>query len=252
MSAPVVLLHALAADEGMWAGQERALAESGHPVLAPNLYRLADRVPGPPSVAGLAAALADVLDASGFRRVVLAGCSLGGYVAMALVRHRPGLVGALALLGTRADADDPATRAQRLAFANRIADPASARVLTAATAPKLLGAGTRRRRPELLRHVEDVAHAVRAGDVAWVQRAVADREAAHDVLAGFASPAVVLVGAEDELVSADDARRAAGSLPHGRLRIVPDAGHLLPLEAPDAIRHTLESLLADVEREPAC
>jgi pimeloyl-ACP methyl ester carboxylesterase len=54
---------------------------------------------------------------------------------------------------------------------------------------------------------------------------------------------VVLVGAEDELVPISEARAAAEALPRGLLRIVPGAGHLLPLEAPHVVNDVLDSLL---------
>lgn len=255
MSATVVLLHALATDPGMWAEQERALASSGHAVLVPDLYRLAAGTSGPPSLDALADALAGVIDRAGCERVVLVGCSLGGYLAMAFLRRYRDRVEALALVGTRADADDATTRTQRLAFADRITDPALAPALTAAIATKLLGAGTRRRQPWLLQHVEDVARSLPLTDIAHAQRAIADREASYDVLAAFTGPTVVLVGAEDELVCVEDARRMAEALPTGHLLVVPDAGHLLPLEAPRTVDAILASLLIPInhlEREVEC
>jgi pimeloyl-ACP methyl ester carboxylesterase len=169
---------------------------------------------------------------------------------MAFLRHHADRVHSLALLGTRAAPDDAATRAGRLAFAQRIADPELAPELTAATVPKLLGAGTRRRRPDLLARVAEMARSVSGADIAWAQQVIAVRPSSWDVLAAFTRPAVVLVGADDELVSVPDARTTADALPHTRLQVVPDAGHLLPLEAPQAVRAALESLLVP-ESQPA-
>lgn len=246
MSATVVLLHALATDRGMWAEQERALAGSGHAVVVPDIYRLAAETLGPPSLDTLADALGDTLDRAGHERVVLVGCSLGGYLAMAFLRRHPDRVDALALMGTRADADDPPIRAGRLAFADRITDPALSPALTAALAPKLLGVGSRRRQPWLLQHVEDVVRSLPLTDIAHAQRAIAAREASYDVLAAFTGPAVVLAGSEDELVCVEDARRMARALPRSHLLVVPDAGHLLPLEAPRTVDAVLASFLIPI------
>jgi pimeloyl-ACP methyl ester carboxylesterase len=246
MSTPVLLLHALGTDPGVWTAQRETFARN-HPVLVPNLYRLGD---GTASLDTVAARLAGLLDERGLDRVLLAGCSLGGYLAMAFLRHHADRVHSLALLGTRAAPDDAATRAGRLAFAQRIADPELAPELTAATVPKLLGAGTRRQRPDLLARVAEMARSVSGADIAWAQQVIAVRPSSWDVLAAFTRPAVVLVGADDELVSVPDARATADALPHARLRVVPDAGHLLPLEAPQAVRAALESLLVP-ESQPA-
>jgi pimeloyl-ACP methyl ester carboxylesterase len=95
-----------------------------------------------------------------------------------------------------------------------------------------------------------MARSVSGADIAWAQQVIAVRPSSWDVLAAFTRPAVVLVGADDELVSVPDARATADALPHARLRVVPDAGHLLPLEAPQAVRAALESLLVP-ESQPA-
>jgi pimeloyl-ACP methyl ester carboxylesterase len=241
----VVLLHALGTGPRMWAAHEEILTTAGHRVLVPDLYRLADRCEGEPSLDALAAALGTSLDEQGVHRAVLVGCSLGGYLAMALLRRQPERVDGLALISTTAAADTPAARLERLAFAERITDPALAPVLTARTAPLLLGATTR---PRLLARVTEMAEAVAPADIAWTQRAIAARPASFDVLAGFSGPAVVLTGAEDELIPVTEARRVAEALPNVSPRIVPGAGHLLPVEAPMAVQEALAGLLQ--QREP--
>ncbi|MGW4113768.1 alpha/beta fold hydrolase [Actinosynnema sp. NPDC004786] len=231
----VVLLHALAATPAMWSE-----VDAGPSALAPDLYRLGV---GAPSLDTVADGLARLLDAAAVDRAVLAGCSLGGYVAMAFLRRRPDRVSALALLGTRAAADDEGTAARRLGFAARVTDPVAGPALTAATTPLLLG---RTHRERLVGRVGAMARAVAPEDVAWAQRAIAARAASYDVLAAFDRPAVVLVGEEDELVSPDDARAVAAALPRGRLEVVPAAGHLLPVEAPEVVTKVLAELAEEV------
>ncbi|HEU5475260.1 MAG TPA: alpha/beta hydrolase [Actinophytocola sp.] len=253
MTTPVVLLHALAADPGMWAAQHGELTAAGHPVVAPDLYRLAERSPGPPQLDALAAELVAALDRAGLDRVLLAGCSLGGYLAMAVLRKAPERVAGLALLGTRAAGDDPAARLARLAFAERITNPAEARLLTDRMVPRLLGATTRADKPEVLARVAAVARLVPGPDIAWAQRAIAGRAPGYDVLTRFTGPAMVLAGTEDELVPLAEARRTARVLQQGTLRLVPGAGHLLPLEAPRVITSALRSLLDRIrtpQRQP--
>lgn len=231
----VVLLHALAATPAMWAE-----VDAGPAVLTPDLYRLGG---GAPSLDTVADGLARLLDAAAVDRAVLAGCSLGGYAAMAFLRRHPDRVSALALLGTRAAADDEETAARRLGFAARVTDPATGPALTAATTPLLLG---RTHRERLLAQVTAMVAAVAPADVAWAQRAIAARTASYDVLAAFDRPAVVLVGEEDELTTPDDARAMVAALPRGRLEVVPAAGHLLPVEAPEVVTKVLAELSEEV------
>ncbi|WP_131763376.1 alpha/beta fold hydrolase, partial [Actinomadura fibrosa] len=144
----VLLLHALSMDSSMWAGQRIALAERGHLVLAPDLRGHGRRPLGgaAPSLDVLADDLAALLDEHGVGDAVVAGCSLGGYVAMALLRRHPGRVRALALLSARVRADTPEERDQRLRFAAAVLDPRTRDAVVAGATPRLVGATTRRAR----------------------------------------------------------------------------------------------------------
>ncbi|WP_371582157.1 alpha/beta fold hydrolase [Streptomyces sp. NBC_01314] len=93
--------------------------------------------------------------------------------------------------------------------------------------------------------------------LAWAQRAIARRPDSMDVLRATDIPAVVVTGAEDLLVGAEEATRTAAALRQGRLVVLPEVGHLQPLEAPERINTILSALLDDVatadrNRENAC
>lgn len=253
MNVPVVLLHALATTSAMWCAQSDALRGRGHPVLAPDL-RGHGRTPlgtAAPSLDVLADDLARALDRHGFGCVVLAGASMGGYVALAFLRRHPGRVLALALLGTRATADDPGTAAARLAFAERIGDPALRPGLLAATTPRLVGATTRATRHDVLARVSAMTDGADPAAVAWAQRAIVARPDSVALLRSAAVPAVVVAGAEDELVAAGEAELMADAVPDGRLVVVPGAGHLTPLEAPSSVTAALTDLITRAAGRPA-
>jgi pimeloyl-ACP methyl ester carboxylesterase len=175
---------------------------------------------------------------------VLVGSSMGGYVAMAFLRRHPGRTAALALLGTRAGADDAATAAGRRAFADAVLDPAMRQRVIAAVLPGLVGGTTLGHRPEVVDQVTTLIEAAEPATVAWCQRAIADRGDAFDVLRNTDVPAVVIAGAEDALVPAEEARQMADALPHGELVVVPGAGHLAALEAPAEVSAALTELLS--------
>ena len=59
----------------------------------------------------------------------------------------------------------------------------------------------------------------------------------------FAWPALVIVGAEDVISPVDEMRQIAAGLPHARLAVIPDAGHMAPLENPAAVNRELEEFL---------
>ncbi|MFJ9418671.1 alpha/beta fold hydrolase [Streptomyces sp. NPDC101227] len=244
----VVLLHALSLDSSMWRPQRHALERRGLRVLAFDQRGFGGAPLGadPPSLDTVAEDLAAALDAGGHGRVVLVGSSMGGYVAMRFLRHHAHRVDGLVLTGTRASADSAAAAAGREGFARTMTDDRLRPELIAKTTPLLLGATTRAERPEVLTRLLDEVTAASPAAVAWAQRAVAARPDSFDVLRATTVPALVIAGAEDELVPPDEAQRMAAALPRGRLVTVERAGHLTPLEAPDVFTGALTRLLDDI------
>lgn len=244
----VVLLHALAMDSRMWAAQQHELRQAGHQVWAPDQRGYGDSPlgAGEPSLDTVADDLARGLDDRGVARAVLVGSSMGGYVAMAFLRRHPGRTAALALLGTRAGADDTATAAGRRAFADAVLDPATRPAVLAAVLPGLVGSTTAARRPDVAAQVTTLVEAADPAAIAWCQRAIADRRDAFDVLRSTSVPAVVIAGAEDALVPAEETKRMANVLPLCEYVVVPDAGHMAALEAPAAVSKALLDLMGRV------
>ena len=81
---------------------------------------------------------------------VIAGLSMGGYVAFALLRLAPERVAGLVLADTRSEADDETARASRDGMADTLARGGAAAVFDRML-PGLLGATTRSSRPEVVR-----------------------------------------------------------------------------------------------------
>lgn len=245
---PVVLLHALSLHATMWKTQEDALRALGHRVLTPDQRGFGATPLGdaPPSLDTVADDLARTLDEHGIERAALAGSSMGGYTAMAFLRRHPHRVAGLALMSARATADSPEAAAQRQRFAQLVQDAQAGQALVEHVTPALLGATTRRRSPGLLARVLADARAADPAALAWAQRAIAARPDSTDVLRAARVPATVIAGAEDELVSADESRHVADALADARLITVAEAGHLQPLEAPEAVTAALSHLLAKI------
>lgn len=250
---PVVLLHALPLHASMWRAQERELAALGVPVIAFDQRGFGRSSLGDaaPSLDVVADDLVRALDARKLDRIVLVGSSMGGYVAMALLRRHPDRVAGLALLAARATADAPAAVAGRETFAAAILDDRSRGALIAETTPALVGATTRHQRPAVLARVLEDATAADPRAVAWAQRAIAARPDSVDVLRAARVPAIVIAGDEDQLVRLEEAQLAASALPRVRLIRIPDAGHLPPLETPEVVTSALVELLRDVNRAEA-
>lgn len=246
----VLLLHAFPCDGGLWAAQQDALADAGHRVLVPDLpgFGASALLPGAPSLADVADAVAGALAERDVPTAVVAGSSLGGYVAMALLRRHPGRVSGLGLVGTKATADTSEAAERRRAVAALVeASPEGcAALLARGVLPGLLGPTSRRERPHLVRRVSRWIDAVPPATVAWYQRAMADRPDSVGLLGAAGIPAVVAFGTEDTLSPPAEQQVMAAALPQAAVVAVHRAGHLLPIEAPAAVSDALAELVGQV------
>ncbi|TWP53479.1 alpha/beta fold hydrolase [Lentzea tibetensis] len=212
----LVLLHAFPVDSRMWPAELGAITPD---------QRGRDREPDLELIAR--DVLAD-LDARGIERFALGGCSMGGYVAMAVLRIAPERVARLVLVDTKATADTDEARANRLTMAKRVEEEGTA-WLPDALLPNLLGPDASNGAGELVTRmiVEQPAH-----EVAWAQRAMASRPDSSELLARTTIPALVIVGERDQLTPPSLAAEMADLLPNSTYVEIPGAGHLVPVEAP--------------------
>lgn len=189
----------------------------------------------------LAAEVAGLVAALGEDRADVVGLSMGGYVALALWESRPEVVRTLTLVDTRAGADNPAGRTARDASAARIVEEGRV-ALADELVPALLAPGAGLAAQARLRTmVEDTPYETAVA----VLRGMRDRKDRTALLGGITVPTLVVSGAEDRLIPADQAAALAEAVPGARLEVVPEAGHLPPLEAPEAFNRLLTEFWSD-------
>jgi pimeloyl-ACP methyl ester carboxylesterase len=245
---PLVLLHAFPLSSTMWLEQRDGLAASCR-VITPDQRGFGGSALGDdaPSLDAAADDVVELLDRLDLEQVVLGGLSMGGYVAMALLRRHPERVAGLILADTKAGADADAGKANRERIAAAVESDESSTVLVDEVLPALLGSTTTTSRPLIAGRVRGLVQAAPAAAVAWAQRAMAGRPDSFDTLRSFDRPALVVVGQEDVLSPPADAEAMAAALPRGRLVVIPEAGHLTAVETPEAFNALVAGFLAEVD-----
>jgi 3-oxoadipate enol-lactonase len=245
---PVVFVHAFPLDRRMWQAQLDGL--DGYRRIALDLRGFGESAPaaGPTTMVDLAADVRAVLGAYGVENAHLVGCSMGGYVLMELLRQSPWIATTLALVDTRAGADSETARSGRMETVERLrAGGESARhELETGMLDKLLGVTSRASRPPLVHQVRSMMAAASLSGVIGALEAMAARPDSHEVLRRLDAPALVVLGVEDTLIPADDARQMVEALPRADLLLIPEAGHLPPVERPDVLNASLLRLWASV------
>jgi pimeloyl-ACP methyl ester carboxylesterase len=232
MTAPVLLLlPGLLCDGRLWREQVAALAGAASCVVADLTH---DDSVGAMAARALAAVPPDA-------PVALCGLSMGGYVAMEIMRRAPGRIARLALMDTSARPDTPEQSRRRRALL-ALSESGMFRGVTPRLLPQLL-------HPDHLDGalaVEVMAMAERVGRPAFhrQQRAIMHRPDSRPDLPRIAVPTLVAVGEADALTPPDRAEEMAALIPGARLARIADAGHLPPMEQPAAVNALLRDWLA--------
>lgn len=247
---PVLLLHGFPLDLRMWDMQAKALAAMGHRVITPDLrgHGASPRPDVPATMARHAADVRRLADSLALDRFALVGFSLGGYVALEAMRMYPDRIMALGLVDTRAEPDSDEARKGRYATAEDVKQggmvPLAERML-----PKLLTEQTLKQRPELTERVRTMMQEAPPVGMIMGLLGMAERPDARPGLAQIDVPTSVVVGARDALTPPSAAQAMTNAIAQARLHIIADAGHLTPMEAPDAVTNALLGLLEDVTRD---
>ena len=241
---PIVLMHGFPLDHTMWSAQIERLA--GHwRVIAPDLrgFGGSEVTCGRVTMEQFADDLAALLDALGIDEpVCLCGLSMGGYVAWDFWRKHAGRLRSLVLCDTRAAADTPETARGRLEM--------SARVLAEGTSflpelmlPKLFAPATLQRKSEIVAATRETILSSDPHGVAAAAVGMAERRDASAWLEEINVPALVVVGEHDAISTVAEMRQIAAGMAAARLTVVPEAGHMSPLENPCVVNAALEEFL---------
>ena len=216
----IVLIPGLMNDGWVWREQIGALSR-----IAPVRVACND---GCDSLAGMAAR---VIDGSA-GRIAVAGHSMGGRIALEAFRLAPERIAGLALLDTgvhRAREDELPGRRQLVALARR----AGMRAVAAEWMPQML-APARREDGRLVEGIAAMLARCSADAFASQQAGMMARMDLTSLLGDIAVPTLVAAGELDSWSPPAQHEAIAAAIRGAALRIVPGAGHMLPVEDPEA------------------
>jgi pimeloyl-ACP methyl ester carboxylesterase len=230
----VILLPGLACDDTLWRDQVPALRQH-HRVVVSDVHLRHASLPE----------MARALLAQHTGPLVLVGSSMGGMLAQQTHREAPQRIRAMALLSTTARADTPELLRLRSEAIVEFQSGHAEAVLRAnamfAFHPDHAGDAAR---------VDDyVAQILRIGSEQLIaqNRALMARADMRPWLADVRCPLLVVCGDQDLLTPLEHSREIAAAVPHARLEVVPNAGHLMTWEQPARVNALL---LQWLERVP--
>lgn len=229
--APLVLVPGLLCDALLWQPQIAGLGPAadcwvGDPTQSDSMREVA----------------ADILAAAPFDTFALAGLSMGGYVAMEMIRQAPSRITHLALLDTAARADTDEQRAKREAFIE-LADRGRFMGVTDQLLPLLVHRSRLADEP-LVATVKAMARNIGRAAFVRQERAIMSRIDSRPHLPAIRVPTLVLCGRDDALTPIDRHEEIAALVPGARLEVIDHCGHLSTLERPAEVTRAFGTWLA--------
>jgi 3-oxoadipate enol-lactonase len=239
---PVILLHGFPLDARMWAAQLDTLPVT-HRVVTPDFRGFGQSPPaGPFTLDHLADDVHALAQQLRLSRFVLAGLSMGGYVALAYAKKYPDTLRALILLDTQAAADTPESRQNRdrLIAAAREHGP---KPVADAMLQKMIPESTAKNRPQVVRDLRQMMDGANPESMANALAAMRDRPDHTSTLSTIQVPTLIVVGDQDAITPPEVAKKMQEKIPNAQLKIITGAGHMTPMEQPEQVNTTLTDFL---------
>lgn len=249
----LLLIHGFPLNRRLWQPQISSLSDVAR-VIAPDLRGHGDTPPKPFQnqrlypmnlLAEDCICLLDALQI--FQPVVVAGLSMGGYVAFALYRNYPQRVARLILVSTRATADTPEGKANREKAAE-VALQEGAPAIAQSMLPRMLAPQTYTNRPDLVETVMGIMKVTSVEGTVGALLGMKDRPDSTTALSEISVPTLIIHGAEDQIIPLDEVQTMHARIPDAILRIIPDAGHLVNLEQPKLFNQAVRDFLPNIGR----
>ena len=242
---PILFVHGFPLDHSMWDNQIEAISRDFQ-VIAPDLPGFGGSSPlkvESQRMEDFADSLGELLSVLGIREpVVFCGLSMGGYIAWQFWRRQSDKLRALILCDTRAAADSPEVAQQRITNADRVLKEGPD-FFADMMIPRLFSPRKLAENFYAVEKIREVMRRTAPQTIAACLRGMAQRVDARPWLGEITHPTLVIVGEEDALSTPAEMEGIAVAIPNARFVKIPQAGHLAPLEEPQAVNQAILEFL---------
>jgi 3-oxoadipate enol-lactonase len=242
----IVFLHGFPFNRSMWFEQAQVL-KNHYRVIVPDLRGHGEtEVTSEAAMDQMADDIASLLDTLEISRAIIAGLSMGGYVALAFYRNFPLRVRALILADTRAQADTEEIKKNRAIQAEKALQDGMEGIADSLL-QKLPAPETVTRRPEIIMRIREMMVQTQPEGAAAALTGMAQRADQTALLSRIIAPTLIVVGREDSITPVEDAEMMHREIGGSRLQIIEGAGHVSNLEKPKEFNEALQKFLDDLE-----
>ena len=241
----LVLLHGFPLDSTIW-DKVRAKLSDGFRVITPDLRGFGQ---SKSSTGFDLAALADDVHAllAELKALpcILGGLSMGGYVSLEYVRRYPADLRGLMLIDTKAEGDSAEGKQARDKMIELVRSKGSPAV-GEQMMPKMLAPHAEQNQPEVVRELRTIMEGCPALTIEHALAAMRDRPDHRANLPSIAAPTLVAAGEHDAITPPAVARSMHEAIPKSKLVVIPSAGHMTPMEQPEALAGAIRDFAAGV------
>jgi 3-oxoadipate enol-lactonase len=237
----ILLIHGLGWDHSLWNPTVERLAGHYHVIATDTRgHGATDKPEGPYDMEMFARDYAALADELGLTGVCVIGLSQGGMIAQKLTLVRPDLVSVLVLISTSCKSD-PSLRDNmeaRIAAMENAGPEAAAGI----AAESIFSPGWRAANAAALKRFIAWRSAMPTAPLNSATRALYDFNLSDD-LPRIAVPTLVVAGQEDVLTRPKAMEEIAALIPGADFRLIPSAGHMIPVEQPEPLAALLDVFL---------
>lgn len=239
---PLVLLHGFPFDHTIWDGVIGELEKEVR-VITPDLrgHGRSMTTESDYSITDMAADIIELMDQLQIREAVIAGHSMGGYIALEIARNFPRSVIGLVLISSHIYADSLEKKQSRYKDIDRIMQQGAYAVL--ANMPNMLT-----RDEDIKSFCRDAVVRMDSIGAMGALHAMANRTTSEDVWKTLKFPTMVIAGSDDQLIPIEKSRGFASLSKIFTLEEIDGVGHVPMLEAPDKVAMALARFINNTRR----
>lgn len=240
---PLVLVHGFPLDHRIWKHQLAGLSNACR-VIAVDLKGFGKSISTEAfTMESMADELHQLLSQIGALPCVIGGLSMGGYVALAFAEKFAADLKGFILIDSKAEADPQVAKENRQKMAE-LAMHSGAAPVAAQMMPKMLATSAFQEKPEVVKTLQQIMEAVPPVTIANACYAMRDRPDRTSLLSTLTFPSLIVLGESDALIPVSMGEAMAQLIPNGRLALIPKAGHMPPLEQPEAFNDVVRPFMA--------
>jgi|JI10StandDraft_1071094.scaffolds.fasta_scaffold485393_2 3-oxoadipate enol-lactonase len=240
---PLIFIHGFPFNKWMWEKQLIAIKEN-YRLIAYDVRGHGETEAGTPtfSISQFADDLIALMDALHIEKAIVAGLSMGGYIALNAIKKYSDRFAGLILCDTQCGADSAEGKEKRKKTIDFIKRN-GLEVYAQESLKNLFAPASLEGKMNEVLFIEETILQSKADNICLTLQALADRMETCSSLKKIKVPVAILVGKEDKVTTSEIAEKLHELIKGSTLHIIDEAGHLSNLENPDSFNEYLLEFL---------